>query len=396
MNKFLYRKENYKEYLTFALDEDFLLESKKTFGPITLCYESYGTLNAEKNNCILITHALTGNSHIAKHDENDVEGWWEDFVGAGKVFDTNKYFIICSNILGGCNGSTGPSSINPKTGKHYGIEFPIITIKDMVNAQKKIFEYLDINHLVAAVGGSMGGMQSLQWAASYPDFMDGIINLAAPLSLSSEAVGIDHIMRKSIMCDPNWNNGDYYSSKLPSNGLSIARMVAMLTYQTRDLMNLKFGRKLKSNVEDFYNDFNAEFQIDSYLSYQGLKLVDRFDANSYLYLTRALDLFDLKREYGTYESALSRIKAKFLLAAVSSDALFQLNELRKTRDALRISGVDLEYHEVQSDYGHDSFLIEVEKYKYFLAEFLDNLYVETNLDNTSNNFINLTSRQEVF
>lgn len=383
MNEFNYRKEGFKEYLTFSKKKDFLLESEKNFGPITLCFETYGKLNEDKSNCILITHALTGDSHPARHAPEDTEGWWEDFVGVDKIFDTNKYFIICSNILGGCSGSTGPSSINPETGKAYGITFPIVTIKDMVNAQKKILDYFNINHLLAVVGGSMGGLQALQWAVSYPDFIDGVIDLASPLNLSTESIGINHIMRRAIITDPNWNKGDYYQAAVPFNGLSIARMIAMLTYQTKDLMNKKFGRKTRNNIIDFYQGFDAEFEIDSYLNYQGSKLVNRFDANTYLYITRAMDLFDLKREYGSYEAALGRIKSKFLLASISSDTLFHIGELRKSRDILSLSGVNLEYHEVQSNCGHDSFLLEPGKYEEFLKEFLDS--IKSNWNNADYN-----------
>lgn len=386
MCEFIYKKDVFKEYLTFSQDKSFLLESGKTFGPITICFETYGQLNKDKDNCILITHALTGDSHVASHDEFDNAGWWEDFVGPGKIFDTNKYFIVCSNVLGGCCGSTGPSSIDPETNEPYGINFPIITVKDIVNAQRKIFDFLNIDHILAVVGGSMGGMQSLQWSVSYPNFMDGIINLAAPLNLSTEAVGINHIMRKSIMWDPNWNNGNYYSSDFPANGLSIARMIAMLTYQTRDLIDKKFGRKIKNNIDDFFKSFDAEFEIDSYLSYQGEKLVQRFDANTYLYFTRAMDLFDLRNEYGSYIKALSRIKAKFLLVAINSDTLFNISELRRAKDILKLSSVDLEYAEIQSDYGHDSFLVEVDKYKDCISNFLNTLHDEINYRETWKEF----------
>ncbi|MEZ0536274.1 homoserine O-acetyltransferase [Caldicellulosiruptoraceae bacterium PP1] len=373
MQDCFFYEEGYKKYVRFAQNKDFKLESGKYFGPIDVAYETYGTINDKKNNIILITHALTGDSHVAKHSEEDEKlGWWDKFVGPGKIFDTNKYFIICSNVLGGCQGTTGPSSIS-EDGKPYGIRFPIITIKDMVNVQKKLLDCLNIEHIHCVVGGSMGGMQALEWAVSYPDFMDGVINIASPLRLNPQSIAFNEVMRRAIMSDPNWKNGDYYGDDIPQNGLSIARMIGMITYQSDVLMEKKFNRRTKDPIETFFDSFNTEFEVESYLHYQGLKLVQRFDANTYLYLTRAMDLFDFEREYGSIENALKRIKAKFLLVAITSDILFPLSQMRQTRDELLKYGVKLYYNEIESDYGHDSFLVEDNKFRPILSDFLDEL-----------------------
>lgn len=375
MEKFEFYQEGYKKFLTFAHNKDFILESGKKFGPITVAYETYGQMNEKRNNIILITHALTGDSHVAKHSDNDPKpGWWDKFVGPGKMFDTDKYFIICSNVLGGCQGTTGPSSIDPETGKPYGARFPIITIKDMVNVQKKLLEALEINHILCVVGGSMGGMQALEWAVSYPDFMDGVINIASPLKLNAQSIAFNEVMRRAIMADPNWNNGDYYNGEGPSQGLSIARMLGMITYQSDKLMDRKFNRRMKDPVEEFFESFNTEFEVESYLHYQGIKLVQRFDANTYLYLTRAMDLYDLARTYGSEEKALKRIKARFLLIAITSDILFPLSQMKYMKDKLLKCGVELIYEEIDSDYGHDSFLVEDDKYKMIIERFLKMLY----------------------
>ena len=375
MEKFEFWEEGYKKFVKFAHNKDFVLESGKKFGPITVAYETYGEINKEKNNIILVTHALTGDSHVAKHSEDDPKpGWWDKFVGPGKMIDTNKYFVICSNVFGGCQGTTGPSSIDPETGKPYGARFPIITIKDMVNVQKKLLEALKIDHVLCVVGGSMGGMQALEWAVSYPDFMDGVINIASPLKLNAQSIAFNEVMRRAIMADPNWHGGDYYDKTGPAQGLSIARMLGMITYQSDKLMDRKFNRRMKDPVESFFESFNTEFEVESYLHYQGMKLVQRFDANTYLYLTRAMDLYDLGRTYGSEEEALRRIKAKFLLIAITSDILFPLSQMRYMRDKLLEAGVNLIYKEIESDYGHDSFLVEEEKYSDIITEFLELLY----------------------
>lgn len=350
-----------KKFVTIAEDRDLLLESGKSFGPITVAYESYGQLNDEKDNCILVLHALTGDSHPAKHDLEDKEGWWEEFVGPGKVFDTNKYFIICSNVLGGCQGTTGPAALDDVSGKPYGARFPIITIRDMINVQKELLKVLGIHHLYCVAGGSMGGLQALQWAVDYPDFIDSAVQIASSLQLSDQSIAINYIMRKAIMSDSSWNNGDYYDGQPPEGGLSVARMLGMTTYQTPEEYRYKFKRKTKDKMEDVFESLQGRFEVESYLNYQGAKFNERFDANSYLYITRAMDLFDLKRQYGSYEKALSRIEVPYLVIAVDSDKLFDISEMRRSYNMLKASGVQVFYEEISSLHGHDSFLIDVDK-----------------------------------
>lgn len=362
-----------KKYITFTEEGGFLLESGKTLGPITVAYETYGRLNEERDNAVLILHALTGDSHPARHNKEDKEGWWECFVGPGKVFDTDKYFIICSNVLGGCQGTTGPSSLDKNTGKPYGSRFPIITIKDMVKVQKELLKVLDIQHLHFVAGGSMGGFQALQWAVQYPDFLDGVIHLASPLHLSAEAIGINHIMRKAIMTDISFNDGDYYEGQFPEKGLSTARMLGMITYQTPEELEGKFNRSIRDEDKDLFSSFNGRFEVESYLNYQGAKFNNRFDANSYLYITRAMDLFDLRREYGSYERALTRINVPYLLVGVDTDRLFYINELRKSCTTLKANGVEVFYEELNSIYGHDSFLIDEVKFRPIIEEYLKEL-----------------------
>ena len=253
--------------------------------PINVAYQTYGTLNADKSNAVLICHALTGDAE-PYFDEPNKDGWWQNFMGDGLAFDTSKYFFICSNVLGGCKGTTGPSSINPTTGKPYGSQFPNIIVQDIIKVQKALLDYLGITHLKAIVGGSFGGMQATQWAIDYPDFMDNIVNLCSSIFFSAEAIGFNHVMRQAVINDPNFNNGDYYEGTPPNQGLSIARMLGMLTYRTDVQLAKAFGRATKSEGQ-FWGD---HFQVESYLSYQGKKFLDRFDANTYLHLLRALDL----------------------------------------------------------------------------------------------------------
>ncbi len=320
---------------------------------IEVAYQTYGELNSTKSNVVLICHALTGDAEPCFEDEKN-SGWWQSFMGAGLALDTSKYFFICSNVLGGCKGSTGPSSINPATGQFYGSQFPRITIQDMVRVQKALLEYLNIMHLHAVIGGSFGGMQATQWAIDYPDFLDNIVNLCSSLTLSAEAIGFNHVMRQAVMNDPNFNNGDYYGGNPPEKGLSIARMLGMLTYRTDLQLAKAFGRAIK-NEGQYWGDY---FQVESYLSYQGQKFLARFDANTYLHLLRAMDLYDPAIGYTDIKTALARIKARYTLVAVANDQLFKLTDLHRSKKLLEQSGVNLQYHEFASDYGHDAFLVD--------------------------------------
>lgn len=320
--------------------------------PVEVAYQTYGTLNADKSNAILLCHALTGDAepYLSGLDK----GWWQDFIGPNLAFDTNKFFFICSNVLGGCKGTTGPSSINPKTGKPYGSQFPIILVQDIVKVQKALIDALNIPHLHAVVGGSFGGMQTTQWAIEYPDFVDHVINLCSSLSMSAEAIGFNHVMRQAIINDPHFNQGDYYGNTPPDNGLKIARMLGMLTYRTDTQLAKSFGREIKQQGQ-IWGD---HFQVESYLSYQGVKFLDRFDANSYLRLLRALDLYDPAFSYPNLETALARIKAHYTLIAITSDQLFKHGDMLRSRDQLNNAGVNLTYHELNSTFGHDSFLVD--------------------------------------
>jgi len=348
------------------------LECGKFLGPIKLVYETYGTLNEDKSNVILICHALTGNAHVAGKSENGDTGWWDPIIGKNRPLDTDKYFIICSNILGGCSGSTGPSSINPKTNKPYAMDFPTITMKDMVNAQKTLLElHFEINHVKAIIGGSIGGMQVLQWGVDYPEFADGLIAIAATSKLSPQAIAFNKIGRHAIMIDPKWNKGNYYSNEV-LEGLALARMVAHITYLSDEAMQIKFGRKHQNNSEMY--DFDEKFEVENYLDHQGYKFIKRFDANSYLYLSKSMDLFDISREYGSLKDALSRLAAKnIMIISFNSDWLFPPYYSKEMADILKGLGKNIEYFEISSYHGHDSFLIEYEKINPIIQNFINNM-----------------------
>ncbi len=361
------------QYYTFAEPPCQLeLECGRKLGPITLAYETYGKLNAGKSNAILVIHALTGDAHAAgRHSPSDRKpGWWDKMIGPGKAFDTDRYFVICSNSVGGCQGSTGPSSINPETGRPYGLEFPMVTIGDMVNAQKALIDHLGIEQLACVVGGSMGGMQVLQWATTYPDKMRLFIPIASTARLSPQAIAFDAVGRHAIMADPNWNKGNYYGANSPSSGLSIARMVGHITYLSDTSMHTKFGRDLKDKVTPDY-DFVTEFQVESYLNYQGDEFVKRFDANSYLYLSKAMDYFDLSQPEGELRKGLSAVQAAALVISFSSDWLFPSYMSKEIVSALRRNNVDVSYAEIQSDYGHDAFLLEFDTLSRLITNFLE-------------------------
>lgn len=347
---------------TFAEKEPMKLESGKTLGPITLFYETYGTLNKKRDNVILICHALTGNAHVAGKlpGEKVTSAWWNPLIGKGKVFDTDKYFIVCSNLLGGCSGSTGPKSIDPKTGNPYAMNFPIVTITDMVRAQHCLMiDHFKIKKIKAVVGGSIGGMQVLQWAVMYPDLIETIIPIATPAKLSPQAIAFNKVGRHAIMIDPLWNDGNYYNSKYRIQGLGLARMVAHITYLSEEGMQQKFGRE-HTKRDNIYT-FDEKFQIESYLDHQGSKFIDRFDANSYIYLSKAMDLFNLARGYNSIDDAISRIKAKTLYIFFSSDWLFPEHQSMELVDAFQRNNKFIVSYKVESHAGHDAFLVDYDK-----------------------------------
>jgi len=360
-------------YFTFAEPPGKLtLVSGQSLSPVTLAFETYGTLNADATNAILILHALSGTAHAAGvHSAGDeYPGWWDAYIGPGKAFDTGRYFVICSNVIGGCNGSTGPSSINTETGREYALDFPVVTVQDMVNAQRHLIDHLGITRLLAVAGGSMGGMQALQWAISYPDRVEAVIAIATAGSLSAQGIAFNEVGRQAIFRDPNFNNGNYYRDEPPSSGLSLARMIAHITYLSEKIMHEKFGRRLQKS-ELFSFKFDREFMVENYLHAKGLKFVERFDANSYLYITKAIDYFDLKSEHGgKLTAAFENVQADFLVIGFSTDWLYPSANSREIVNALRVAGKNVAYTEVETDKGHDAFLLPDERMEKDIANFL--------------------------
>jgi homoserine O-acetyltransferase len=352
-------------------DKPLELECRKTLGPIDVAYETYGRLNEAGDNAILICHALSGNAHVAGYnDPNDKKpGWWEGMVGPGKGIDTNRYFVICSNFLGGCAGTTGPSSIDPRTGRPYGLDFPIITIPDMVKVQKLLLDALGIRHLLAVIGGSLGGMQTIQWSISYPDMMDAAIPIATTTHQGAQSIAFDAVGRNAILADVNFADGQYHQGEVPGQGLAIARMIGHITYLSEESMRQKFGRELRG-ADRYSYDFNSEFAVETYLDHQGQSFVDRFDANSYLYITKAADYFDLPRDYGSLKEAFAGARARFLVVSFSSDWLFTPAQAEAMVDALVANGKDVSFCNIASDYGHDAFLLEEETLGAFISNFL--------------------------
>lgn len=363
----------------FRYEKKIKLDGRIEFGPIDVAYETYGTLNQEKNNAVLITHTLTSDAHAAGfHSEKSQKpGWWDSLIGPGKAFDTNQYFIICSNVLGGCMGTTGPASINPETGKEYGADFPVVTIGDMVEVQAKLIDHLGIDKLLCVAGGSMGGVQALEWALRFPDRVQSIMAIAATARLSPQSIAFHAVGRNAIISDPNWREGNYYGKEKPSVGLSIARMIAHITYLSDESMHKKFGRRLQFD-ENFSFRFDTEFEVESYLDYQGRKFVERFDANSYLYVTKSLDYFDAARYYGDGDlvKALSRITARVLVLSFSTDWLFPPYQSQELTDALIQAGRDVTYLNIESPFGHDSFLLETETEGKIVSAFLSATFGE--------------------
>ncbi len=356
-------------------DSPLQLVCGKTLGPIDVAYETYGCLNEQKDNAILVCHALSGDAHAAGFNSPDDRkpGWWDIMIGPGKPIDTSKYFVICSNVLGGCSGTTGPSDINPATGQPYGLTFPIITIEDMVKVQKLLLEKLNISHLLAVIGGSMGGMQVLQWAVSYPEFADAVICIASTTRLNAQSIAFDAVGRNAILADPNFNDGQYHGHQLPARGLAIARMIGHITYLSEESMRYKFGRGLRDS-SDYKYDFDSEFSVETYLDYQGQTFVERFDADSYLYITKAMDYFDLMREYGSLRQAFANSAGRFLIVSFSSDWLFTPKQSEEIVEALGAEGKDVTYCNIYSTYGHDAFLLESDKLGRIIQGFVDSTW----------------------
>ena len=352
-------------------EEPLSLDCGKTLGPIDVAYETYGQLNKAGDNAILICHALSGNAHVAgyNHPDDKKPGWWEGMVGPGKGIDTNRYFVICSNFLGGCSGTTGPCSMNPETGRPYGLDFPIITIADMVRVQKLLLDKLGIKHLLAVVGGSIGGMQVLQWAIAYPDMVDTAIPVATTTHLGAQSIAFDAVGRSAILSDAHFANGQYHNGEAPGQGLAIARMIGHITYLSEQGMRQKFGRELRSTDKYSY-DFNSEFAVETYLNHQGQSFVERFDANSYLYITKAADYFDIPRDYGSLEEAFANVQSRFLVVSFSSDWLFTPQQSEAMVDALVANGKDVSFCNIASTYGHDAFLLEDGTLGGFISGFL--------------------------
>jgi homoserine O-acetyltransferase len=335
------------------------LDGGSTLAPVDAAYQSYGVLNAARSNAILVSHAFSGDAHAAGiSPETGKPGWWDNMIGPGKAFDTNKYFVLCSNVLGGCRGTTGPSSVNPATGKPYAMSFPIITIGDMVRLQKMLVEHLGIQRLLTVTGGSMGGMQALEWAVAYPEMAASAMPIATTARHSAQQIAFDEVGRQAVMADPDWAGGDYYGKSPPARGLSVARMVGHITYMSDDSMREKFGRRLR-NRDEFGSDFEAEFEVESYLRYRGSQFVYRFDANSYLYITKAMDYFDLANGCASLAQALEGATARFLVISFTSDWLYPSYQSQEIVNALRSRNKDVAYCELNSNYGHDAFLVDV-------------------------------------
>jgi homoserine O-acetyltransferase/O-succinyltransferase len=356
-----------REYQTATFRHPLMLESGESLPEFTVAYESYGTLSSDAGNAVLICHALTGDSHVARHQSSGSrQGWWEGMVGPGLAFDTRKRFVICSNVLGGCRGTTGPRSIDPITGSPYASNFPSLTVRDMVAVEKRLLEHLGISRLACVAGGSMGGMQALEWALTYPDAVESCVAIGIPNRVRAQALAFSYVQRAIIENDDRWLEGDY-RGRGPVDGLSVARMLAMITYQSEQAMELKFG-KASGTMR----------QISDYLRYQGRKLVRRFDAGSYVCLLGALDSFDIGRGRGGYASALEKVAARMLVLGISSDILYPVAQQRELSQDLADMGKDVVYREIRSTCGHDGFLLETQKIGAEIGRFLDTTEVHSN------------------
>lgn len=371
-----------RQYATLfdSPSQPLVLASGKSLGPIQVAYQTYGELSPQKDNVIFICHALTGDAHVAgrRSPADRKPGWWDSFVGPGKGIDTDKYFVVCANVLGGCQGTTGPSSINPETGEPYGPEFPFLTISDIVRVHQELLEHLRIEKVLAVVGGSLGGMQVLEWVTRFPDRVGAALVLASGAKLSAQGIAFNAVGRRAIYSDPLFREGDYYGEEeKPRFGLALARMIAHITYLSEQSIELKFGRKLQDRDSLAFDlRQETEFQIESYLHYQGKQFVERFDANSYLLLTRAMDYFDLAEEHGSLVAAFEKSQSRFLVVSYTTDWLFPTAHSREIVQALLQARRHTTFIELESGYGHDAFLIDSElpKLKAIVRPFLDRTY----------------------
>ena len=368
-----YKIENTKQ---IVITKPLKLDCGQTIKDFPIAYETYGELNEKKNNAILIFHALTGDQFVAGNNPiTNKEGWWTSAVGPGKAVDTNKYFIVCANVLGGCMGTFGPKSINKENSKPYGLNFPVITIRDMVRAQESLLENLKIDKLLSVMGGSMGGMQLLQFCALYPEKTFSAVPIASTASHNAQQIALNELARQAIMSDPLWNKGNYYQdNKVPKNGLAVARMAAHITYMSDKGLQEKFGRKLQEK-KDYEFTFDADFQIESYLRHQGKVFVERFDANSYLYISRAMDYFDLSKQFKDgLSGAFQNHQTRFLIISFSSDWLYPTKNSKEIVIALNASGANVAFAEIKTDKGHDSFLVDEPEFLKTVKGFLDSNY----------------------
>jgi homoserine O-acetyltransferase len=350
-----------------------LLDSGLTLAPLTIAYETYGALNVDCSNAVLLLHALSGDAHAAGYHPGDAKpGWWDMMIGPGRAFDTDKYFMICSNVIGGCSGSSGPGSIDPATGREYGLRFPVVTVPDMVRAQKLLLDHLGIERLLTVSGGSMGGMQALQWVTGYPEMVASCIPIATTSRHSPMQIAFNEVGRQAIMKDPNWRGGDYYGQTPPDSGLAVARMIGHVTYLSDESMQEKFGRRLRDKEVLGY-DFTLDFEVESYLKHQGEVFTRRFDANTYLYITKALDYFDLANGHGTLVEAFRDVtpETRFLSIAFSSDWLYPPYQSKEIVRGLKGNGLDCTYVDIHSSFGHDAFLVETDQQTHVISHFLD-------------------------
>jgi homoserine O-acetyltransferase len=350
---------NFPTSPSVTFEEGLALEGGQVLKPFKIAYQSYGTLNADKTNAILVCHALTGDQHCANvHPKTGKPGWWELLIGPGRPIDTNRFFVICPNIIGGCMGSTGPASIDPATGKAYGINFPVVTIRDMVESQVRLVDHFGIDQLFAVVGGSMGGMQVLEWAACHGDRVYAAVPIATAAWHTSQNIAFHEVGRQAVMADPDWCHGNYLAEgKVPRRGLAVARMAAHITYLSEEALQQKFGRNFQDRMDRSFS-FDADFQVESYLRHQGSTFVDRFDANSYLYITRAMDYFDLAARYDdVLANAFRGTKTRFCVASFTSDWLYPTRENKEIVQALNAVAANVSFVEIESDKGHDAFLV---------------------------------------